>query len=117
MGMLRRHKDFASKVKEQPHELYYRCQKNVQFAKVLDKLVKHSELKKFDYRVNHLIRRIIYDKICGGRWEKLVKPAFVDNCSIEELEDAIKLAHILLIDDTLFRQLIEESKGYRVQND
>lgn len=116
MGIKRRHKDFNNLINsEQPNELFNRLNLSVQFATIIGQLVKYSRNNNLEYQVGHLIRRIIYDKICASKWEDKIKPAFVDNCNVEELSKAIKLAEILLTDRTLFRTLCAESKGYRVK--
>ena len=115
MGIKRRHGTFKDLVlAEEPNKLFIRLNLSVEFATVIGQLVKYSRVNNFEYQVGHLIRRIIYDKICENKWETVIKPAFVDNCSVEELSDAIKLAQILLIDRTLFLTLCKESKGYRM---
>lgn len=98
---------------ESNHELYTRLKRNVEFNKIVAELIKWSRVDDLPYQHGHLIKRIIYDKTVGGRWEHIIKPHFVDNCSIIQLEQCIDLANVLLLNKTLFITLCEESKEYR----
>ena len=95
------------------NDLKERYTKSIEFSEVIAFLIKQSRVKNLPYQQGHLIRRMIYDKVVGNTWNKVIKPDFVDNCTIEQLQSCIDIANILKSDDTLFVTLCNESKGYR----
>lgn len=95
------------------NDLKERYTKSIEFSEHIAFLIKQARVKNLPYQQGHLIRRMIYDKVTGGVWNTIVKPDFVDNCNIEQLQSCVDIANILKSDDTLFVTLCNESKGYR----